>query len=336
LFHNADTLCFHTEWAKKNLSHKYKYNNNNIKSVVSDAIDHDVFCPVSENKTQHKAKYSLNDNLFIIGSVMRNQKRKLIPDLLETFGRLCKSNTTEKIPVLYLHTSYPDGLSWDLPALLLEYQIADRVLLSYKCTNCNNFFPSVYVGPKTICKHCNTKKAVIASVQNGVSEQQLKEIYNLFDIYVQYAICEGFGIPPTEAAACGVPVISIDHEAMGEVGTNIGGDLIPVQRLFREQETNALRSYPDNNLLLDKLNKYILMNTNEIKSIGQKSRQMCMDNYSWDKTAKVFEEIFDNIDIEQKLSWTCPQRPINHKYVLSKMITIRDTVYEIVDNIISN
>ena len=61
---------------------------------------------------------------------------------------------------------------------------------------------------------------------------------------------------------------------------------------------------------------------------------MCCQNYDWNKTTSVFEEIFDSIDISKQLAWDSPKREINTKYTLSKMTTPREIIYEIIDNII--
>lgn len=333
LFRNTDTLCFHTQWAKDNLINQYNYNQSNLGPIVSDAIDHNTFKRIGYSKKFHKNKYNIPSDAYVIGSVMRNQKRKLIPDILQVFSKLINNHKNKNI-ILYLHTSYPDGLCWDLPSLLLEYNVADKVMLTYTCTSCNHVFASVFKGPSTVCKQCNKDSAFIASVKHSISPNELNNIYNIFDIYIQYAICEGFGIPPLEAAACGVPVITIDHEAMGEVGKNIGAELVPVKRIFREQETNAQRSYPDNDALYDILKKYIGMTFEELNNIGLNCRKLCIDNYSWKKTAQVFESIFDSVDITNKLAWDSAKRSIDTSYNVGSISSHRSCIYDIVDNFI--
>ena len=56
--------------------------------------------------------------------------------------------------------------------------------------------------------------STLSNVKNGVSYEDLSSIVNLFDLYTQYANCEGFGLPYVEAAACGVPVCGTDYSAM--------------------------------------------------------------------------------------------------------------------------
>ena len=265
---------------------------------------------------------------------MRNQKRKLIPDLLLVFSNLLKNNSNKNL-YLYLHTTYPESLGWDLPALLLEYNIASNVIFTYKCKKCNSYECSVFKGMNKICNKCSLKTSSIANLQNGINNTELNEIYNVFDIYIQYAICEGFGIPPVEAASAGLPVVSLDHEAMGEVAKNIGGHLVDVQRLFREQETNAIRCYPDNNKCYNILQKLINTPISELNTIGKKTRQLLLTQYSWDKTAKIYEEIFDNIDISKKLDWSCAPRDINLKKSVMNIPNNRLFIYSIVDTIIN-
>ena len=55
----------------------------------------------------------INPEWKVIGTVMRNQRRKLFPELFEAFGKYLKK-TQDKNTYLYCHTSYPDN-GWDLP-----------------------------------------------------------------------------------------------------------------------------------------------------------------------------------------------------------------------------
>lgn len=50
-----------------------------------------------------------------------------------------------------------------------------------------------------------------------VSEEELPFLYNAADVFVYPSLYEGFGIPPLEAMACGVPVISSNLSSIPEV-----------------------------------------------------------------------------------------------------------------------
>lgn len=333
-FKNADMVLFHTEWAKKDLINNYYYNHNNLGPIANDAVDPNIFKPIGYSKKFHKIKHNIEPDSFIIGSVMRNQKRKLIPDLIKVFAQLLKNNNNNKKLYLYLHTSFPDAFCWDIPSLLLEHNVANNVLITYRCAKCNGYEPSVFKGIKKICPSCRSLTSYICSPSNGVSDTELNEIYNIFDTYVQYAICEGFGIPPVEAASTGLPIVTINYGAMGEIGSNIGAFLIETARVFREQETNANRCYPDDSHCIKILQSLIDMPLTELNNIGKQTRDKLIQYYNWDKTAKIYEQIFDDIDITQKLDWNTKSRPVDLKYTVINSQGNRDFIYDIVDNIL--
>ena len=54
----------------------------------------------------------------------------------------------------------------------------------------------------------------LTNVGDGVDTKTLASIYNLFDVYIQPANSEGFGLPIVEAAACGVPVMATDYSVL--------------------------------------------------------------------------------------------------------------------------
>jgi glycosyltransferase involved in cell wall biosynthesis len=55
-----------------------------------------------------------------------------------------------------------------------------------------------------------------------VSEDSLPVIYNLASLFVFPSLCEGFGLPPLEAMACGCPVIASNTSSIPEVVGNAG------------------------------------------------------------------------------------------------------------------
>jgi glycosyltransferase involved in cell wall biosynthesis len=50
-----------------------------------------------------------------------------------------------------------------------------------------------------------------------VPDIQLPDLYRAADVFVYPSLCEGFGMPPIEAMACGCPVISSTRGSLGEV-----------------------------------------------------------------------------------------------------------------------
>ena len=72
LLKNCDILLTHTDWAKNRIEQEYGIS---VSGVVRDSIDYNIFRP--KNTIACRMSAGLDMNAFIIGSVMRNQKRKL-------------------------------------------------------------------------------------------------------------------------------------------------------------------------------------------------------------------------------------------------------------------
>ena len=106
-------------------------------------INPDEFFPIGDKKN-HQRNFFGKD-VSVVGLVMRNQKRKLFADIFQVYrkylNRLKESNLDglyEK-SCLYLHTSYPEEQVWDFPALLLEYDLLDKVYFTYVCRRTSAF-----------------------------------------------------------------------------------------------------------------------------------------------------------------------------------------------------
>jgi glycosyltransferase involved in cell wall biosynthesis len=335
-FSNADTVSGHTQWGIDYL--RSTQIPMNLVEPVNDAVNIDTFKISSQSKDNIKLQLGLNPNDFIIGSVMRNQKRKLIPNLIKIIKNVAKVVPNAK---LYLHTSYPDMNGWDLPSLLIEHGAENLVYFSYKCSQCHKNFSGTYSESPIACPHCKKNSAGFCSVANGISEPELANIFNAFDVYIQYAICEGFGIPPVEAAACGVPVVTIDHGAMAEIGRAIGADIVPLSCSFRELETGADRVYPDDkkccDILIDKYKEINGLGFIDRMKLAESVREKSIKEYDWDKTAKSFENIFDNIKLTGlQGKWETAERITRHDIKVPPLGSHRRIIQFIVENIIKN
>lgn len=307
-FANADMVVPYTQWAKNVLEKSCGKTINLFPKVANAGVNEKVFFSF-EDKVSHKTKI-LGKNYEVIGSVMRNQKRKLLPDILLSFRKylnyLIENGLKEKSDntILYMHTSYPEDNGWDLPALLLEYQVIDKVYFSYKCKNCNAYFASKFKGALTHCPKCEKNAGCFTSVSNHVDDQTLNEIYNLFDLFVQCAICEGFGMPQVEAACCGIPIASVDYSAMTEIVENLNGYKIPLARLIREMETNADRASPSIDGMVEIFKDFFVVNDEEYrKNKSKETRDLCLQQYTWSHVSSVWEECFDSVDISAKKDW---------------------------------
>tara|TARA_Y100000296_G_scaffold46988_1_gene53855 strand:- start:77 stop:1714 length:1638 start_codon:yes stop_codon:yes gene_type:complete len=282
------------------------------------------FVPVND-KQEHKSKMGIQPSAFIIGTVMRNQKRKLYPDLLRSFRDFI-DNVQDPNIFLYCHTYYPD-VGWDLPALMQDADLGNRILFTYRCQNCKKINIDFFKDSVQYCSSCQKFMNQIVGINNPVSEIELAQIYNLFDLYVQYANSEGFGMPQLEAAQCAVPIISTYYSAMESVIDNIGGIGIPPLSYYIECETGCERAIPDNKKFVDVLVELYGQKT-QLPSLGQQLRANTLKKYNWDDTANVWAKYISTVEVKDiQQTWLSPPK------IIDTPTGIPDTITRITDKV---
>jgi glycosyltransferase involved in cell wall biosynthesis len=300
MFHSADSVLAYSNYGKRVLEDG---SSNNIKvcGVASPGVDLNTYSPVADKKAL-RSQIGFNPEANIIGTIMRNQTRKLYPDLFESFKKfidLCYERDRKDLAnntYLYAHCSYPDA-GWEIPQLLKEHEISHKVVFTYVCHNCNHVCCNFFRGPRSVCSNCNSINATLPNTVVGLTPEQLSTVFNIFDAYIQYAICEGFGMPQAEAAACGLPIMTVDYSAMEDIIENCGAIALPVKRMFRDVGTQAYRALPDNEATAEEIFKFA-SSPNDIRRIrGRKSRLAAEKYYDWDRTAKIWEDHFDSIEL---------------------------------------
>ena len=298
-FIHADAIFTYSDFGRDTL---LQQSNNKINYIdtASPGVNLDVFRPMPNTK-EIKQSLGLPVDSYIIGSIMRNQKRKLFPELFSSIRQyLDKCYKTDydlgKKTYFYLHTSYPDA-GWEIPELLKEYKVGNKVYFTYACRNCGHYFSSLFTHPNQYCKRCGNKACTMPNVSNGISSINLSHIINTFDLYVQYAICEGFGMPQVEAGACGVPIASVDYSAMSDVVRKLNGYPIKVNQYFKELETKAIRTYPDNNSLVDIIFEYCNMPDILKQQKKHETRILTEKYYNWDDIAQKWQNYFDTVKL---------------------------------------
>jgi glycosyltransferase involved in cell wall biosynthesis len=293
---SADAVFTYSDFGRDVL---LQQSNQKIKYIdtASPGVDLEVFKPMQKAKTNIRQTLGVPENSFVVGTIVRNQKRKLIPELCETIRTLLDKNTELSNNLyLYIHTSYPDA-GWDLPQILKEYKVYNRVLFTYLCNQCSFICSMPFSGPRAVCKKCGNQSLGMPNVNNGIPSVALAHVINTFDLYVQYAICEGFGMPQVEAASCGVPIASVDYSAMSDIVNKLNGYPIKVAKFFKEMETKAIRVYPDNDSLVSIIEKFYSMPEILKQQKQHETRQLTEKYYNWDNIAKKWEAYFDRVEL---------------------------------------
>ena len=288
----ADSVLTYSDWAGHVLTDqsggKMKYCGSAPPSA------HPAYAPVPD-KAAHKLSMGINPQHKIIGTVMRNQRRKLYPDLFEAF-RLFLDQSERDDVYLYCHTSYPD-LGWDIPELILQNGLSSKVYFTYICPETKKPFPSLFKGAVAQSPYTGKWGSTLSNVKNGVSYEELSNIQNLFDLYTQYANCEGFGLPYVEAAACAVPVCGTDYSAMESEIRKLEGHPIKPAALYKELETGCLRAVPDNHAAADYFEEFFNLSDAERSEMGKRTRKNFEKHFQWHLSGSSWERIFDGVEI---------------------------------------
>lgn len=262
------------------------------------------YIPLDTKKCRNQME--LENEAYIIGTVMRNQRRKLYPELFESFRKFLDETKRNDV-FLYCHTSYPDH-GWDIPYLLKYYGVSNRVLFTYKCRNkeCGHFGCSFFADATQVCPKCANLTWLLPNIQDGLTHQEMAVVYNCFDLYVQYSNSEGFGIPCTEAASCGVPLAVVNYSAMCDFVKKLGAKPIELAALYTELETGCKRAVPNNDSLIAILKDYFSL-PKAIQSVRKSEvRDKFLANYSYEKTVAKWMDGIDNTN--NNLPWDSQPR----------------------------
>jgi len=282
-YKKVDVLTSYNQWSEDWL--REQYGGSNI-------VEHIPMGPNPEykpiNQKSARAKLGLPEGGKILLTVMRNQGRKRFSELFEAFAQV-----RDKSISLYCHTHLHD-MGWDIPKLLAQNEILDRVYFSYKCRNCWDISSDlIKVTPR--CKKCGDIKE-ICSIDNGLTNEQMNYVYNSADLYVQWANSEGFGQPVIEAASTGLRVITVNYSAQEDIIRKIDGIAIDPIDLQREMGTLCYRALPDNKALA------YLLNTEEVWNYDRaKILETVNKNYDWKFTGKKWVDLISKI--EPKNNW---------------------------------
>jgi D-inositol-3-phosphate glycosyltransferase len=158
-------------------------------SVIPLGVDRSVYHPVDKAESR-KLRFpapTKDQNIrdaFIVGCVNRNQPRKRWDLLVKYFAEWITSKGIRDA-YLYLHTAPTGDQGVDVKALAAYYGVVDRIAL------------------------------VTPEVWYGMTEAEMANSYNCFDVSASTSQGEGFGLTTLEAMACGVPALVPDWSGLG-------------------------------------------------------------------------------------------------------------------------
>jgi len=110
-----------------------------------------------------------------------------------------------------------------------------------------------------------------------VSDEELDKLYKNASLYVQPSLCEGFGLPPLEAMARGVPIACSNAACLPEI---LGEAAIYFNPLDIDDMAEKMRS---------------ILSNDEIKKELVRRGFEQVKKYSWEKMARETLKIYKNV-----------------------------------------
>tara|TARA_Y100000310_G_scaffold118526_1_gene117420 strand:+ start:7967 stop:9169 length:1203 start_codon:yes stop_codon:yes gene_type:complete len=238
----------------------------NIDSeYIPHAIDEKNYFPLPlEEREKLKAKYGLTGR-FVVGTVARNQGRKMMDLTFKAFAIFCKDKPDA---VLFLHTDPQDAAAvFNMQELARRYNIANRVMFSGM-----TFF-------------------------NGFSYKQMNEVYNVMDIFTLSTSGEGFGVPTIEAQACGIPVVIPNNTTGPELVLDDGkSGLLADSAASITGSWSVERDIPDINSLADCYST-LYHDKKKREAFGKVGRRKILESYTWENVNNQWDKLFTKLKI---------------------------------------
>lgn len=248
-----------------------------------------------DEKLAIRNKNNIPENAFVVVMCSRNQIRKEFKVLLQGYAQWKKENPNIKNTYLLLHTNFSEPGGWNFHKFAEELNIDKKeILTTYHCRQCKEYDIKPFVGNDINCRFCGAHKAQInITIQEGASEEQLNEIYNVADCMVHLCNAGGAELTPIEGLTCELPLICNGYSSMD---TYVAQPFVyEVRNTFTTQHgTQFKRAVPNPSDVAKHLNKIYSLTPQEREKIGKAGRDWVVETFSPEKVCKQWEEIIDS------------------------------------------
>lgn len=244
--------------------------------LIKAGVNTNIYKPL-ESRKELKEKYKITDR-FVVGFVGRNQRRKMLPNLIKAWAQFSKGKNDV---CLLLHTEENAVMGWDINCVISKYEDFD---------------------PELRKKLKLTKDHFDNPVRQLIQPESMNEVFNLFDYECHAVGGEGFGLPCLEAQSSGTPLIMIDYSTGPELtGHGKQGILIPILkdgygRLVQEIGPNGIENVIPDDIALSKIFEEAYQDWKnggaKLKERQKLSREFA-EQYDWDKIIPEWVKLFE-------------------------------------------
>jgi glycosyltransferase involved in cell wall biosynthesis len=204
--------------------------------------------------------------------------------LLDAFSMVVKEHPKVRLDIVGGEASYPLAESFELQ----EPELIESVYAFYSYNWVSRVKSKLSLAAPGTGTYLAHLKERLSEEVNGkvyfrgfIPRPELVDLYYDADVFAFAPIWnEGFGIPPVEAMAAGVPVVATRSGAIPEI--------------VRDQQTGFLVSKNDPRALAEGILK-LLHDDNLREKMGQAAQSWVHENFIWDKTAEKMYRCYANL-----------------------------------------
>ena len=267
----TDKLVVFTKWAKKTINKTAELamgkTFDNIE-IIPHGVNMEKFNDLNNRDEMVSKLYRLDPKeVFIIGSVNRNQPRKRLDAIFQILQILKDKYETKngRKFMVHFHCAIDDSHGWDLRWLARYYGVEDRVILD------ENLKPGV-----------------------GVPDELLNMIMNSYDVHLVPTNSEGWGLSILETMACGIPNVISDYSAHGDWARGIALK-IKLAAKIHDPITNHIKGIIDINHAAKQIS--LLYNNKKMLADYKKRSLKLANKLQWKNIVVKWKELIDDTDI---------------------------------------
>lgn len=261
ILNNLDAQVCYSKFAEGVVTTSNKGRPENLYQIYH-GVDTNTYYPMDQRVA--RARLGLDPNLFIFGMVARNQPRKRFDLLAMAFAKFVKDKPDNV--KLYFHTAMQD-VGYNIIDLIKQLDLEGRLIVTPDITPVK-----------------------------GVTDEELNNIYNSFDVNVLISLGDGFGLPVAESMAVGCPQIVSGHSCLKELVEDHGGLIVKNSAwMMNPSGMNTWGGVSDVDDLVEKLEFMYKNHEKRIKMGEEAYRFITQPQFTWDYATDRFEEIFKKL-----------------------------------------
>lgn len=262
--------------------------------TVRGSVNSDVYRRLSDvQKQELRARHNIPQDAFCMGMLSRNQLRKSFPNIIRAYKKFKDENPRVKNTRLLFFTHFSEG--WNIPDLVKELGIPnEEVLATYKCRQTGRYYIRPYAGQDLDNPETGAKKTLVTvNIQDGLTEEQVNEWYNVLNVYV-HAFTSGGQERSIQEAKLAELITLVTNYSCGEDSCQEEAASLPLDwDEYREPGTQFIKATTKPSSIAKQIAKVCAMDPRRRREMEKRGRQWVLDNFSIEVIGKQFEEFLD-------------------------------------------